>query len=658
MVTTHTDDTRPSRSRSGWVPALLLTLILLPLYLAFRSISLDDFDSYSFALALREFSLDLYQPQPPGFPVYVFAGRVLLALLGDATSALTLLGALSGIAIALCIYLLGAACGHKGALVGTAAALLTCLTPMGWLTAEKALSDAPGMALTLLSTWALWRGRDNYRWFVLGCFVTGLSMGVRPQNNLPLLALLGGISIRHLWLRRPFLRLVLAALVSLTGLALWLLPTLQAAGGLQAYLDHLATHSAHVRETDSLFAAGPLSWITFRARWIAFSDTWLLHTVGIDRSAAWGWPQTARTLATGALLIPGLLLAGWRRKETWLLAGWALAAGGQVLLLEILDRPRLMLPILPPLALLIARGWAGLKRPHFLSPLVLMGTSFALLLQGAPLAAGLANLPAPPAQAVEYVEERYAARETVVAAAGSFRAAQVELPEYQLLYLYQFDPVQARSVLSGAEPHYVVIIDRDQFSDEAMDTLSRGNLYVPLEDLTFVRDPRIHTQHDRVRMQVLTPADLVPLQALMPPEGGCIDIGGGQDGRYLAQGWYSSEEIGGARGRWAGGVPTATLRISLDPGQPYLLTLRALAYPPDQTVSVSLSGQPLDELALSRTWSEYSLSVPASVVSEGVTALELVHAQLASPYDESGGSSSDRRPLAAAYDWICMVRGE
>ena len=47
MVTTHTDDTRPSRSRSGWVPALLLTLILLPLYLAFRSISLDDFDSFA-----------------------------------------------------------------------------------------------------------------------------------------------------------------------------------------------------------------------------------------------------------------------------------------------------------------------------------------------------------------------------------------------------------------------------------------------------------------------------------------------------------------------------------------------------------------------------------------------------------------------------------
>jgi len=60
----------PSRSAGplprGWnLPIVILTTALL-LYLPFRSISLDDFDSYSFALALEDFDLTLQQPQPPG----------------------------------------------------------------------------------------------------------------------------------------------------------------------------------------------------------------------------------------------------------------------------------------------------------------------------------------------------------------------------------------------------------------------------------------------------------------------------------------------------------------------------------------------------------------------------------------------------------------
>ncbi|MGB9873068.1 MAG: hypothetical protein ACPLYD_15605, partial [Anaerolineae bacterium] len=58
--------TKSCRHTGRIVPALFLLAVFLPLYLAFRSASLDDFDSYSFTLALRQFSLDLQQPQPPG----------------------------------------------------------------------------------------------------------------------------------------------------------------------------------------------------------------------------------------------------------------------------------------------------------------------------------------------------------------------------------------------------------------------------------------------------------------------------------------------------------------------------------------------------------------------------------------------------------------
>jgi hypothetical protein len=641
--------TKSCRHTGRIVPALFLLAVFLPLYLAFRSASLDDFDSYSFTLALRQFSLDLQQPQPPGFPVYVALGRLLLAVYGEPRPALTLLSALAGVGVVLGGYGLGG----RRTLAGVGAALLVGLSPMGWLTAEKALSDAPGLALTLLAMWALWRGRDRLSAFALGGFVAGLGLGLRPQDSLPALLLLAGLVIRHLRSRRPWRWLSAAGLAFAGGALLWLLPTLWTVGGLSTYLAHLAAHSAHVRQADSLLGA-PLTALALRGRVVAFADTLLLHTVGLTLYARWGWPQAVRAALVAAVVLPGLVAADWRRSRTWLLAGWVTLVATQVFLFEALDRPRLLLP---PLALLIAGGWARLRRPRWLAPAVLTGAAFALLRLTLPLAVQLSMVPAPPVQAAAYVATHYSPQETVIAAAGSFRAVQVELPAYRLLYLYRFDPTVARAAVR--EPiRYVVIFDREQFPDEALSALSDDGRLVPLEERTFSRDPRVHTQHDQVRLQVLTPADQVPPQALSLPPDGCLDIGGGEDGRYLERGWYRAEDIGGVSGRWAGEVPTATVRLLLPPGRDYRLTLRALAYPDGQEVTLRVNGETVGHFGLSAGWQTYTVTVPGEVASAGVSRLELRHSRLLAPFDQTGGGSSDRRPLAAAYDWLCFAQDE
>lgn len=649
-------ESRSHTDNSGWLPPLLLLAVTLPLYLAFRSISLDDFDAYSLALALNHFSLDLHQPQPPGFPVYVFIGRILLSLIGETRAALTLLSALAGTFVALAVYGLGQAADRGRPLTGVGAALLAALSPMGWLTAEKALSDTPGMALTLLALWLLWQGRNDLRWLGLGSLVSGLSLGLRPQNGLPVLLLLAGLTICRLRHHRAFLPLLWTGLPLLLGILIWLLPTLRAVGGLSAYLSHLTAHSAHVRQADSLLAMGLPLGAALRARLLAFGNTFLTYTVGVGLSGGWGWGEAARGLALALVAVPGLTRAGWRRRETWLLVAWLMLAAGQVFLLEALDRPRLMLPLLPPLALLVARGWARLRYPRFLAPIVLTASAFALLLRGLPLAAQLASVLTPPAQAAAYVAARYPPSETLVAAAGSFRAAQVELPAYRLLYLYQFDPAAARAAVGGEEVRYIAILDRDQFPDETMTALSDDSRYVPLEDRTFIRDPRIHTQHDQIRLQVLTPADRLPPQALALPSGGCVDVGRPEDGRYLGRGWYRPEDIGGVKGRWAGGVLTATVRLYLEPGQDYRLRLRTLAYPVGQQVIVRVNGQPAGHFSLGQAWAEHTVAVPTILIpAQETTVIELIHIRLATPFVETGGTSSDRRPLAAAYDWICLA---
>src|SRR5260221_12328783 len=74
----------------------LLFLTALLLYLNFQSISLDDFDSGSFALALDHFDIGLQQPHPPGFPVYVAMGRAIRIVAGGFPAAVTLIRGING----------------------------------------------------------------------------------------------------------------------------------------------------------------------------------------------------------------------------------------------------------------------------------------------------------------------------------------------------------------------------------------------------------------------------------------------------------------------------------------------------------------------------------------------------------------------------------
>jgi len=709
----------PFPSLRRWLPLAVFASFAL-LYVAFRSISLDDFDSYSFALALEDFNLELQQPQPPGFPVYVFLGRLLYRVTGSTTAALTLLSALSGAGVALLVYALGRTVDRTSPCPAGLAVLLVGLTPLGWLTAEKALSDTPGLLWTLLAIWLLWRSIPKPAqttaqarviadaragsqsgappatpfpsplW--LAAFVTGLLLGVRPQNALPV-ALLGGFVVaQHLALKRPVRDLAFAVGCGLAGIALWLIPTAAAVGGLPAYIAQIRAHAAHVGRADSLMGMGlPLA-TALRARALAFADTWLTSTIGVGTFAPWGWREILTVVVTTAASILALVRAEWRRRDVQFLAIWAVVAAAQVFLFENLDRPRLMLPILPPLALLLAHGWmrvlstdetdgirlisharVGSQSDAFpdadddprkahndlwksrLRGIMIVVIAALLLAQGLPLATQLATIPAPPAQATAYAAAHYPAAETLIAAAGSFRAVQVELPTYRLVYLYRFDAEAVAQTLT-AGVRYVVIFDRDQFPTDTLTVLSRDGYYVPLEDRTFTRSRRVHTQHDQGRVQVLIPADLVPPEALALPPDGCIDIGDEADGRYLGQGWFRPEDIGGTSGRWAGETFTSTLRVTLEPASAYQLRFRALAYPAEQSVTLRIAGREVGRVSLAQGWAEYEIALAADVIPAGeTTTLEFIHAIARSPFDATGGGSSDTRLLTAAYDWVCVA---
>ena len=68
-----------------------------------------------------------------------------------------------------------------------------------------------------------------------------------------------------------------------------------------------------------------------------------------------------------------------------------------------------------------------------------------------------------------------------------------------------------------------------------------------------------------------------------------------------------------------------------------------------------MAGQEVERFDLTQGWVEYEVTLPADVLSaDEVTTLAFVHAVARSPFETTGGSSSDMRALTAAYDWVCF----
>ncbi len=136
------------------------------------------------------------------------------------------------------------------------------------------------------------------------------------------------------------------------------------------------------------------------------------------------------------------------------------------------------------------------------------------------------------------------------------------------------------------------------------------------------------------------------------PPNGKLDLGEPGDYRFVGQGWYDIENIGGPQGRWTGEIATSTLRLVIPAGSTRI-RFRVLAYPANQSVVVSVNGQKIGEVNLANDWADYELTVPADALhTDGPSLVTLDHARLESAFDRTGGVSQDRRLLAAAYDYF------
>ena len=387
--------------RLAWLTlaCLLARLLTLPDYV-------QNADGFFFIQGVERYSVAETRPHPPGYPVYIWAGK-LAALVGrDPTSGLRAVSVLASTLTLWPLALVAAfwrrAVGGdpaEAADAGLAAALLWTLSPAAWLVGTEIFSDPLGLLLASLLLLACVRAQDAAdatAWLGLAGLAAGLMLGAR----LVYVALLGPLAVAA-WRRRGERGPITAAA---WGLAL----TVGAWLGWQFWEDGTRLIGANLLHTSGHFDV-PQTFFTDSHPW---QRPWrLLHALlvhGLGAAwpglAAWRWPATAAWTA----LLGLAALRAWQGRSSGsrtgtLLVAFVLPYAACIVLFFDVGFPRYLLPLTAGACVLAGLGLGG---PTWVRRLALLGLASALGSVSVPLARAHARQPPLSSQLARYFAAR------------------------------------------------------------------------------------------------------------------------------------------------------------------------------------------------------------------------------------------------------------
>ena len=426
--------------------AAALAALYFVAHLPFLAPSLEDIDSINFALGLRHFDPALHQPHPPGYPVYIAAGRLSLAVLSRVAPGLSEVraealalaiwsvigGALALVAVA---RLFHAVERRWGADEGTAArvavwgAAVLAASPLFWMSGLRPMSDMPGLAAVLWAQTLMVEGIVSRRRLAVGAVVAGLAAGIRIQTlplTLPILLL-------AMYERRSLRVLVANVSWFALGIIAWAVPLLIATGGIDGYRRALGTQAAED------FGWVDMLWSNPTPRRLAFSlyETFVLP---------WASTPLAAVIAFTAIAGGLVALARARGALGVMLLGFAAYIPYHLLFQETIT-VRYALPILPLLAWLVVRGLAPVRRGFVFVAVPIIGAATIVAVAGG---IAYARAPHPAFQAIADANRRaesdppgatfshYSVRRPVQAAAAPALRAVEPRREYEWLGLVDY----------------------------------------------------------------------------------------------------------------------------------------------------------------------------------------------------------------------------
>jgi len=193
--------------------------------LPFTSRFLYSQDSVQFALALENYDVYLHQPHPPGYFLYVMAGKLLNYFIQDANVSFITISVIASALTVVAVYYLARAIFAEG--TAWWAGMLAVTSPLLWFYGEVALSY---IVAAFVNTWIALLCWDTKKIY-LSAILLGIGAGIRQDLFMFLFPLwifcLGRIGLRQL---------IIALIILSVTIGSWFVPMLISTGGAERYL--------------------------------------------------------------------------------------------------------------------------------------------------------------------------------------------------------------------------------------------------------------------------------------------------------------------------------------------------------------------------------------------------------------------------------------
>src|SRR5438876_630158 len=184
-------------------------------------------DNVNLAFSLEKFDPRIHQPQPPGYPFFVFFARIVNVIFGNAERTFIAVSLVASAAASCVAFALAGRMFSRWA--GAAAAFLLLVNPVFW----HASLDGPlrphlalFSLLTAFCCWRCWNGEKRFAYW--GAVALGVGSGFRPD----LIAFLSPLWLVSAWAGTKSWRSVTKAGAALAGIVVvWVAGLIIAMGG-------------------------------------------------------------------------------------------------------------------------------------------------------------------------------------------------------------------------------------------------------------------------------------------------------------------------------------------------------------------------------------------------------------------------------------------
>lgn len=375
-----------------------------------------DWDELLFMLSLDHFNVAQHRPHPPGFPLYVLAGKIIRKFgFGDFHS-LQVLSLLGAIAIVPAMFFL---CRELRMRFPTSlsAALLLAFFPNVWFYGGGALSDVPSMTLVIIALALILAGCRNQNAYLVGAIVLAISAGFRPQNLL--IGCVPFVMASVYQMRTSIARVIGAVGVMVAIVAISYLEAAYLTGW-HDYREAVHTHQAYITRVDSFLSP------TRPPLWRVFDDFFVM-------------PYRAPLINAIISALCLIAIVRGRAHALAAIASFGLFSVASWLMLDHFSASRFSIGYAPMIAILAADGLQFLtRRFELIGTAVIAGIMIAWTW---PALSVVRPSIAPPVAAVDWIRN-HADREnaTIYVHETMVPYARWYLPDYTLRFIEDQEP--------------------------------------------------------------------------------------------------------------------------------------------------------------------------------------------------------------------------